>query len=109
MLAHRASCGARSAYRLPRLLLVVAALSAGVAGARAQTAAPPPAEQDEVVTVRSNLVNIDVMVRVRDGKYLSDLKSEDFTVYENGTPQAALCVSAVKSDLLNTHAQWEGR
>jgi VWFA-related protein len=43
--------------------------------------------QDDVVKVKSNLVNIDVIVKDKKGKYVSDLKAEDFTITENGQPQ----------------------
>ncbi len=45
------------------------------------------AQEDEVVKVKSNLVNIDVIVKDKKGKYISDLKAEDFVVTENGQPQ----------------------
>src|ERR1043166_3785424 len=45
------------------------------------------AQEDEVVKVKSNLVNIDVIVKDKKGKYVSDLKAEDFVVTENGQPQ----------------------
>lgn len=45
------------------------------------------AQQDEVVKVKSNLVNIDVIVKDKQGKYIPDLKPEDFVVTENGQPQ----------------------
>jgi VWFA-related protein len=46
------------------------------------------AQQDEdVVKVKSNLVNIDVIVKDKKGKYISDLKPEDFTIVENGVAQ----------------------
>ena len=44
-------------------------------------------EPDDVVKVKSNLVNIDVIVKDKKGKYISDLKPEDFTVTENGVAQ----------------------
>ena len=44
-------------------------------------------QEDEVVRVKSNLVNIDVIVKDKKGKYVSDLKAEDFVVTENGQPQ----------------------
>ncbi|HJY30571.1 MAG TPA: VWA domain-containing protein [Pyrinomonadaceae bacterium] len=44
-------------------------------------------QEDEVVKVKSNLVNIDVIVKDKKGKYISDLKPEDFVVTENGQPQ----------------------
>ena len=44
-------------------------------------------EQEDVVKVKSNLVNIDVIVKDKKGKYVSDLKPEDFTITEDGRPQ----------------------
>ena len=44
-------------------------------------------EQEDVVKVKSNLVNIDVIVKDKKGKYVSDLKAEDFTITEDGSPQ----------------------
>ena len=44
-------------------------------------------EQEEVVKVKSNLVNIDVIVKDKKGKYVSDLKAEDFTITEDGQSQ----------------------
>jgi VWFA-related protein len=45
------------------------------------------AQQDDVVKVKTNLVNIDVIVKDKKGKYISDLKAEDFTITENGQVQ----------------------
>jgi VWFA-related protein len=44
-------------------------------------------EPEDVVKVKSNLVNIDVIVKDKKGKYISDLKPEDFTITEDGKPQ----------------------
>jgi VWFA-related protein len=45
-------------------------------------------EQDEeVVTIKSQLVNIDVVVKDNKGRYVTDLKAEEFAVVENGVPQ----------------------
>ena len=43
--------------------------------------------QEDVVKVKSNLVNIDVIVKDKKGKYITDLKAEDFVITENGQPQ----------------------
>ena len=45
-----------------------------------------PDEQD-VIKVTSNLVSVDVLVKDKKGKAVTDLKAEDFTVSENGVPQ----------------------
>lgn len=50
-------------------------------------ALPAQAQDDDVVRVKSNLVNIDVIVKDKKGKYVSDLKAEDFTITENGVAQ----------------------
>jgi VWFA-related protein len=54
----------------------------------AQAQNPPrPQDEDDVVKIKSTLVNIDVIVKDKKGKYISDLKAEDFTISENGQPQ----------------------
>lgn len=45
------------------------------------------ADADEVIRVTSNFVNLDVIVKDKKGKAITDLKAEDFTVTENGAPQ----------------------
>src|SRR5687767_15906889 len=50
-------------------------------------ATPCAAQDDDVVRVKSNLVNIDVLVKDKKGKYIADLKAEDFTIFENGVQQ----------------------
>jgi VWFA-related protein len=44
-------------------------------------------DDDDVIRVTSNYVNLDVMVKDKKGKAITDLKEEDFTVTENGAPQ----------------------
>lgn len=58
-----------------------------VASASSAQTPPKPQTDDDVVRVKSNLVNIDVIVKDKKGKYISDLKAEDFTITENGQPQ----------------------
>ena len=48
---------------------------------------PPKTQDDDVVKVKSNLVNIDVIVKDKKGKYIADLKAEDFVITENGVAQ----------------------
>jgi VWFA-related protein len=45
------------------------------------------ADDDDVIKVTSNLVSLDVIVKDKKGKPITDLKPEDFTVSENGVPQ----------------------
>jgi len=45
------------------------------------------ADDDDVIKVTSNLVSLDVIVKDKRGKAITDLKPEDFIVSENGVPQ----------------------
>lgn len=44
-------------------------------------------DPDEVIRVTSNLVSVDVMVKDKKGKAITDLKAEDFVLTENGVGQ----------------------
>ncbi len=54
---------------------------------RAQSQDSRQKNQDDVISLKAHLVNIDVMVKDKKGKYITDLKAEDFTVVENGAQQ----------------------
>jgi VWFA-related protein len=71
------------------LIMMVLILLLSAQHGKAQDNKDPQKSQDddEVVRVKSNLVNIDVMVKDKKGKYISDLKAEDFTIFENGVQQ----------------------
>lgn len=53
--------------------------------------APPTAvvgaDDDEVVRVETNLITVPVSVLDRDGKYIPDLRKEDFRLFENDAEQ----------------------
>ena len=66
-------------------LLLIAILFGSVVFAQQQQ--QQKQSDDEVVRVKANLVNIDVIVKDKKGKYVADLKPEDFTVVENGVAQ----------------------
>src|SRR5688572_19062388 len=42
---------------------------------------------DEVIKITANLVSVDVMVKDKKGKAITDLKAEDFSLFENGVRQ----------------------
>ncbi|HEU0252805.1 MAG TPA: VWA domain-containing protein, partial [Pyrinomonadaceae bacterium] len=48
---------------------------------------PPPQDEGDVIRTKSNLVSIDVIVKDKKGKVISDLRPEDFTISENGVVQ----------------------
>src|SRR6267143_6556675 len=70
-------------------LIVVSVLCLWVVPAHSQEKqeAKKSADQDDVIKVTSNLVSLDVIVKDKKGKAVTDLKAEDFTVYENGAAQ----------------------
>ena len=43
--------------------------------------------QDDTIRVDTNLVTVRVAVKDRDGRYVTNLKREDFRIFENGTEQ----------------------
>jgi VWFA-related protein len=67
------------------LALALACLSSSAADARLRQ--QPSDDGDDGVTLKARLVDIDVMVRDKKGRFVTDLKPEDFTVVENGVPQ----------------------
>src|ERR1051325_3891571 len=73
------------------LLSFVAGLPVGFQPAHAQE--PPskktnaPTQSDDVVRINVNLVQVDVTVTDDKGRQVTDLKPEDFEVFEDGRPQ----------------------
>lgn len=76
-----------------RLLLAAALLCHAVAAApsRAQQSGQPqqqtPAEEEEVVRITSDLVQTDVSVFDKGGRFVEGLRREDFELYLDGKPQ----------------------
>ena len=68
-------------------LLVTAALFLAATPIQAQDKKQNTSSQDDVIKVSSNLVNVDVMVKDKKGKAITDLKTEDFILSENGVQQ----------------------
>src|SRR5262252_1107046 len=68
-------------------LAVTFILLLAVISVRSQDQKSSNPNQDEVIKVTANLVNLDVIVKDKKGKPITDLKAEDFSVSENGTPQ----------------------
>ena len=77
----------RSPLKLPVALAVlgIAPLFAFSSwqGKRAQT----KADDNQTIRVAVEMVSLPVVVTTRDGKRITDLKREDFQVYEDGVPQ----------------------
>src|SRR5947209_1906780 len=69
--------------RLSLAACVLAMFALGVSTTPAQS----PKSQDETVKLKAHLITMDVMVKDKKGKYITDLKADDFTIIENGVPQ----------------------
>lgn len=48
---------------------------------------PKPAEEDDVVKISTTLIQVDVTVTDKKGNIVTDLKPEDFEIFENGEKQ----------------------
>ena len=69
-------------------LFVVAAIMMFVAVPRAQQpTSSPPAREDQVVRISTDLIQIDVTVTDKNGKTVTGLAMDDFEVFENGEKQ----------------------
>lgn len=76
---------------------VLLALLITAASSRAQdTAEISTEEQAATFSTGVNLVNVPVVVRDRNQKYVGDLKKEDFLVFDNGKPQVITRFSVQK-------------
>lgn len=60
--------------------------------------ATPPVVEDDPIKISTSLIQIDVTVRDKDGKIITDLKPEDFEVYENGKKQDITNFSFISID-----------
>ena len=55
---------------------------------RSTTPTPtPPEDKDDSIKISTTLIQIDVTVTDKDGNIVTDLKPEDFEVFENGKKQ----------------------
>ena len=62
-------------------------LSALTALAQQPNATPPADERDDSIKISTTLIQLDVTVTDKQGNVVTDLKPEDFEVYENGKKQ----------------------
>lgn len=53
-----------------------------------QPSETPPVDDKDSIKISTTLIQVDVTVTDKDGKVVSDLKPEDFEIYENGKKQS---------------------
>jgi VWFA-related protein len=86
---HGFSVGARRAlFFRPCLvgLLVACFLSSPTVSGQSDKK-PNQKGQDDAITLKTHLVTLDVMVKDNKGKYVTNIKQDEFAISENGTPQ----------------------
>ena len=55
--------------------------------AQMPTPTPPATDENDVVKISTTLIQVDATVTDKKGKVVTDLKTEDFEIYENGQKQ----------------------
>src|SRR5215213_9331542 len=85
--------------RTLNLLIIVAFLSLTSVSAQEKkpTPSPKPAEVEDVVRVTTELVQTDVTVFDKDGKFVSGLKPEQFELVIDGQPQPIAFFDSVET------------
>lgn len=78
------------------ILIIAACILNTFAQAPQPTPTPRPAGED-VVKITTNLIQVDVTVTDSKGKVVTDLKPEDFEIYENGEKQKIANFSFISS------------
>jgi len=68
------------------LVLLFCCISPALAQTSPQTQKPAADDKDDVVRITTNLVQVDAVV-TKDGKVVTNLKPEDFEIFEDGKPQ----------------------
>ena len=77
-------------------LTVILGFAIAAAGQIPQPSATP-SRDDETVKITTSLIQLDVVVRDKDGKQITDLKPGDFVVYQDGKTQSITSLSYVDS------------
>ena len=91
-------------------LLLAAALSfaaalASLAAHAQETTTPTPQSDDEIVRISSSLVQTDVMVFDKTGKFVENLRPEQFSLTVDGRPQPIAFFDQVTAGSVNEDAQ----
>src|SRR5947209_3016197 len=93
----------RNKSRIVVPLLAALCLCAPVA--RAQNSSAPKQGEEEVVRISTELVQTDVMVFDKDGKFVDGLRPEQFELKIDGKPQQIAFFDRVQAGTVNEDAQ----
>src|SRR5205085_10488817 len=74
-------------------------------GARAQQTQPTPIPSDEIIRVSTELVQTDVIVFDKQGRFVDNLRAEDFELRVDNKPQTVSFFERVKAGSVNEEAQ----
>lgn len=91
--------------RLAHALFVAICLLAPASAQQPDTPAPPVKDDEEVVRISTELVQTDVMVFDKEGKFVDGLKPEQFELRVDGKPQQVVFFERVKAGTVNEDAQ----
>ncbi len=84
------------------LLLTVLFISGSIT---AQTpTSPPPVDDSDTIKISTTLIQLDVVVTDKKGRQVTDLKPEDFEIYENGKKQDVSNFSYIEANGANKTA-----
>lgn len=81
------------------LVLILSLFVSGSGQTTSSSAQQTVPDDDEVVRITTNLVQIDVTVTDKDGRQVTDLRPEEFEVFEDGRPQALSNFSYIGLDV----------
>jgi len=70
-----------------RILYLISLLVLSLSASAQQTTPTPPAEDKDTIKISTSLIQLDVTVTDKKGNVVTDLKPEDFEIYENGKKQ----------------------
>lgn len=77
------------------MMLLCSAYMAGMQAKKSEK----PVDDGQTIRVQVEMVSLPVVVTGRDGQYITDLKKEDFRIYEDGVLQSIAAFAAVEEPI----------
>lgn len=85
-------------YQPSLALTLILTLFTATFGQVATPSSTPQQDEDEVVRITTNLVQVDAVVTDKNGRQVTDLRSEDFEILEDGRPQKITNLSYISNE-----------